>query len=140
MKGSPGRWTTWAMPRSRQVRSIGRSSRLSQASWKAAFPRRAAGCFRSLRMFWLSSAPSERAPVVPEAEGLEPGIDQPFGLGAGLRVGRRAAAPVLDLAVVTEDAAVRSDFFNLALADADVRESHSAGERRLDRLGRLLDD
>src|SRR5581483_11107515 len=77
---------------------------------------------------------------VPEAQGLEPWINQAFGRGAGLLILGAATPPVLHLAVGAEHPTVGCDVMDSSLPYADVSERRRAAERSPDRIGRLLHD
>src|SRR5262249_14145274 len=70
---------------------------------------------------WMSGVIVQRrqgAIAVPEAQRLQPGIDQPFGLLPGLLVLGGAGARVLHLAVRPQNAAIGGDLIHMSLADA----------------------
>ena len=82
----------------------------------------------------------ERLVLVPEAEGPQPGIDQPFGRRVGLRIVRRARAVVGDAPVRTDVAPVRRDPVDHRLADAHVGDpSPGTLEGRRERPGHRAD-
>src|SRR5262245_37758589 len=59
---------------------------------------------------------------IPETKCLEPGVDGPFGPVADFRVASGAHAVEGGFAVVGQIAAIRADFFDLRLTDAEVRD------------------